>query len=296
MTERTEPGVGRPPAVEDEGATSARLRRRRLLLGWSSPVVLAAMVAGCLLLGTAFGNLLGRQDYEAMRYSQAATQFQLQQRWTGFTEPWKAWFNSGTAHYRAEEYFLATEDLRVALVAVPVAAPLDGAPADTKDPQSPECRVRTNLSVAIEAMGDEAAELDDPAMAAAQYAEAREVIDPCTAMQENEETSDRQQDKEDQAREDEQEQRDEPSAEPSDAPSEEPSDEPTDPGEDPTDDPSDAPSDDPSEEPGDEPTETPEPTDDPQREELEERNREAERDRQEEQQRGGGGSGGGQNW
>lgn len=292
MTERTSPGAVRPPEGDDRGAASARLRRRRLLLGWSSPAVLAALLAGCLLLGTAAGNLLGRQDYDAMRYPQAASQFQLQQRWSGFAEPWRAWFNSGTARYRADEYFLATEDLRVALVAVPVAAPLDGAPADTKDPQAPECRVRTNLSLAIESMGDEAAELDDPAMAAAHYAEAREVIDPCIALQENEETSERQRDKENQAREDEQEQREEPSEEPSDAPSEDPSDEPTDPGEEPSEDPSDEP----SEEPGDEPTETPEPTDDPQREELEERNREAERDRQEEQQRGGGGSGGGQNW
>ena len=272
----------RVPDGEDRQATLARLRRRRLLLGWSAPVVLAAIVAGCLLLGTAFGNLLGRQDYEAVRYPQAAAQFQAQQRWTGFAEPWKAWFNSGTAEYRAEQYFRATEDLRVALVAVPVAEPLDGAPAETKDPQAPECRVRTNLSLAIEAMGDEAVEVDDHGMAAAHFAEARQVMAPCVRSQDDE-TSERQQDKEEQARDDEQEQREEPSA-PSDSPSQDPTDEPSDPGEDP------------QEDPEDEPTASPEPTDDPQREELEERNREAERDRREQQEREGGGMGGGQNW
>lgn len=276
--------AGTAGAVAREDA--ARLRRRRLLLGWSAPVVLAAVVAGCLLLGTVLGNALGRQAYGDMRYPQAADRFATQQEWHGFVEPWKAWFNSGTAHYRAEEFFRATEDLRVALVAVPVAEPLEGAPEDTKDPESPECRVRTNLSLALEAMGDEATGVDDHGMGAAYYAEARELIDPCTAMQETQEASERQQDKEDRAREDEQEQTEEPSADPDDEPTEDPAD--------PQDDATDDPTDEPSEEDPEEPSAAP--TQDPQREELEERNREAERDRQERQQRGGGGTGGGQSW
>lgn len=278
--------VAAAAAPERARADAARLRRRRLLLGWSAPVVLAAIVAGCLLLGTVLGNALGRQAHADMRYSQAAERFATQQQWHGFAEPWKAWFNSGTAHYRADEFFRATEDLRVALVAVPVAEPLDGAPGDTKDPEAPECRVRTNLSLALEAMGDEATAADDHGMGALYFAEASELIDPCTAMQENADSSERQQDKEEQARQDEQDQEEEPSSDPSEEPSQDPTD--------PEDDPSEDPTDDPSEEPEEEPSTAP--TDDPQREELEERNREAERDRQERQQRGGGGSGGGQNW
>lgn len=277
----------------------SHLRRRRRLLAWSAPVVLAFLVAGSLLVGTAFGNLLGTRDYDALRFPEAARQYQAQQRWTGVAEQWKAWFNSGTAHYRAEEHFLAVEDLRVALERVPEAGPLPGGPEGSKAPESPECRVRTNLSLAIEAMGDVAAtDDDDPGMAEVYYADAQEVIAPCTTSQANEDSSERQKDKEDQARRDRQDPEDQPTdgpEEPTDDPTDEPTDEPTD---DPGDDPTDDPGDDPTDEPGDDPTEEPgdeEPTD-PQREELEDRNRDAERDRQEQQERGGGGFGGGQNW
>ncbi|HLV04059.1 MAG TPA: PT domain-containing protein [Actinomycetaceae bacterium] len=259
------------------------LRRRRRLLAWSAPVVLVFLVVGSLLVGTWAGNLLGTREYDAGRFPEAARQYRAQQRWTGFAEQWKAWFNSGTAEYRAEEHFRAVEDLRVALELVPQAGPLPGGPEGSKAPQSPECRVRTNLSLAIEAMGDVAATGSDLGMAEAYFAEAQEVIEPCITSQENAESSQRQRDKEEQARQD----REQPSEEPSDEPSEEPSDEPS--GE-----PSQEPSDEPSDQPTDEPSEGP--SDDPQREELEERNRQAERDRQEQREREGGGFGGGQNW
>ncbi|MCM3660441.1 hypothetical protein M3148_05450 [Georgenia satyanarayanai] len=274
----------------------AHLRRRRRLLAWSAPVVLAFLVTGSLLVGTVLGAALGTRELDALRFPEAARQYQAQQRWTGFAEQWKAWFNSGTAQYRAEEHFLAVEDLRVALELVPEAGPLPGGPEGSKAPESPECRVRTNLSLAIEAMGDVAATDDaDPGMAEVYYAEAQEVIAPCTSSPENEESSERQQDKEQQAREDQQEPQDQPSDQPSSDPSDEPSDDPSDePSEDPSEGPSD-PSDEPSDGPGEQDP-TDEPDDDPRRDELEERNREAERDRQEQQERGGGGFGGGQNW
>lgn len=276
MSESTAPSV-RPEHV----------RRRLRLLRWSAPVVLAFLLVGSLLLGTAFGNHLGQRDYEAMRYEQAAEQFEAQQRWTGFAEQWKAWFNSGTAEYRAEQHFRAVEDFRTALELVPEAGPLPGAPEGSKAPESPECRVRTNLSLALEAMGDISADGQDPQMAAVYYAEAREVIDPCTTSQENEDSSDRQREKEEQAQQDQQDPDQGPDAPPTEEPSAEPDDEPSD---DPTQDPDADPSDGPTTEP------TPEPTQDPQREDLEERNRQGEQDRQERQQRGGGGFGGGQNW
>ena len=271
-----------------------RLRRR--LLAWSALPVLAFLVVGSLLLGTWLGNLLGTREYDALRFPEAARQYEAQQRWTGFAEQWKAYFNRGTAMYRAEEHFLAVEDLRVALERVPEAGPLPGGPEGSKAPQSPECRVRTNLSLAIEAMGDVAAADDgDPGMAEAYYADAQEVIAPCTTSPENEETSERQKDKEEQARQDRQNPDDSttdpPSGDPTDVPTDQPTDEPGDePTEDPGDEPTDGPGDEPTDVPGDEPTE------DPRREELEERNRDAERDRQEQQERGGGCFGGGQNW
>ncbi|HLT84193.1 MAG TPA: PT domain-containing protein [Phototrophicaceae bacterium] len=284
----------------DDGARRSRpalpphRRRRQRLLAWSAPAVLAFLVVGSLLLGTWAGNLLGTREYDAVRFPEAARQYAAQQRWTGFAEQWKAYFNSGTALYRAEEHFLAVEDLRRALERVPEAGPLPGGPEGSKAPESPECRVRTNLSLAIEAMGDVAVtDDDDPGMAESYYAEAQEVIAPCTTSPANEETSDRQKDKEEQAREDRQNPQeqptDQPSGEPTDEPTDEPSDEPGDPGDEPTQDPGDEPTGEPGEDPS-------EPSDDPRRDELEERNREAERDRQEQQERGGGGFGGGQNW
>ncbi|WP_152188723.1 PT domain-containing protein [Georgenia satyanarayanai] len=286
MTAEDAPRAERPPLP-------AHLRRRRRLLAWSAPVVLAFLVTGSLLVGTVLGAALGSREFDALRFPEAARQYQAQQRWTGVAEPWKAWFNSGTAQYRAEEHFLAVEDLRVALDLVPEAGPLPDGPEGSKAPEAPECRVRTNLSLAIEAMGDVAATDDeDPGMAEVYYAEAQEVIAPCTSSQDNEESSERQKDKEQQAREDQQ----EPQEQPSDQPSGEPGDEPTDePSDEPTDEPSDQPSEEPSEDPGEQDP-TDEPSDDPRRDELEERNREAERDRQEQQERGGGGFGGGQNW
>jgi len=270
--------------TDERPALPPHLRLRRRLLAWSAPVVLAFLVVGSLLLGTWAGNLLGTRDYDALRFPAAADQYEAQQRWTGFAEQWKAWFNRGTALYRAEEHFLAVEDLRVALERVPEAGPLPGGPEGSKAPESPECRVRTNLSLAIEALGDVAATGDgDPGIAEAYYAEAQEVIAPCTTSPQNEQTSERQQDKEDQAREDRQDPQDQPSEEPSGEPTDEPSDQP-----------SDQPSEEPTPEPSGEPT--PEPTEDPRQEELEERNRDAERERQEQQERGGGGFGGGQNW
>lgn len=263
-------------------------RRRRRLLAWSAPVVLAFLVAGSLLLGTWLGNLLGTREYDANRFPEAARQYEAQQRWTGVVERWKAWANSGTAHYRAEEHFLAVEDLRVALERVPEADPLPDGPDGSKAPGSAECRVRTNLSLALEAMGDVAATDDeDPGVAEVYFAEAQEVIAPCTTSQENQESAERQKDKEEQARRDQQQPEESPTDEPSGDPTEEPTDEPTG---DPTDEPGGDPSAEPSAEPSDEPT------GDPQRDELEERNREAERERQEQQQRGSGGFGSGQNW
>jgi hypothetical protein len=244
-------------------------------------VVLVVLVAGSVLLGTVLGNALGTRHYDAQRHGQAADQYAVQQSWTrpvgGWwpgVEAWKAHFNTGTARYRDSNHSGAVDSLRRALELVPPApngsdgsdGPDDG--DGGLDPVAPECRVRVNLSLSLEAMGDDAVAAGR-ADAAARYAEAQQVIDPCTASEENQADQERQRGKEDEAT-----------------------------TEDPSPEPSDSPSEDPTEDPSDEPTAepTPTPTPDPQQEELEERNREAERDRQEQQQRRGGGFGGGQNW
>ncbi|MCK6211294.1 hypothetical protein KZX45_12145 [Georgenia sp. EYE_87] len=254
----------RPPIPEHLG-----LRRRMLAL--SSPFVLVLLLAGSLLLGVTFGNLHARAAYDDARYVTAAERYGYQVPFTsGVIEPWKTWFNAGTAEFQAQEHFRAVEDLREAHRLVPPGTTdRDGNP----DPTTPECRVRTNLSLALEAMGDDAQEAGDPAMAVVHYNEAMDTIGPCTSDGESE--SDEQPDDPSQnppqdPGEDPSQQPDQPSEQPDDQPSEQPSDQPSDepssggsqnPGENPSqtpgEDPSQQPGEDPSQQPGEDPSQQP---------------------------------------
>ncbi|MHB1290506.1 MAG: hypothetical protein ACYC3U_14645, partial [Georgenia sp.] len=202
----------------------------------------------------------------------------------------------GTADLRAGEQLVGSEELGEALGRVPAGTTgADGEP----DPGAPECRVRNNLSLALEGLGDEAAAAGDDAMALAYYEDAMDAIGACTSDGESatrtqpgpvetqpDEAEARQRDKADSA---DQGAAPRPEAPPQpDAPADPPGqdqDPAPEPGA-PTDGPGDA------EQPGaDQETPT-----DPRLRELEERNRSAEQDRQEQEQRSGGGLGGGQNW
>ena len=301
------------------GATAAGLgRRRRRLLAWSAPVVLLLLLVGSLLVGVSLASALARSAYDAGDHAVAAARYdRLKPLTPVVVEPWKAWFNTGTATLRAGEAFAATEELRGALARVPAGTTgADGAP----DPTTPECRVRTNLTLAIETMGDEALAQGDPAMAVLRYTEAMDVIGACTSDGES-------------AAEPTEPPAEEPTEPPAEEPTEPPAEEPTEPSaeepapsEGPTGDPGEQPTEPPAEQPPADATEErleekaedaeeelrrpppPEPSDggdgeeapppppDPQQQELEDRNRDAERDRQELQQREGGGSGSGQSW
>lgn len=252
------------------------LRRRRRLLAWSAPAVLLALLAGAVLLGVALGNAHARSAYDAGDYRAAATRYAHQRPFTAVgVEPWKAWFNSGTALERGGEHFAALEDLRVAHRLVPVGTTdADGRP----DPGTPECRVRNNLSVALESMGDDARAADDPAMAASYYREAMDTIGPCTSDAES--AADQPPEEPDQQAEgpDRTEQRQRAKA--AETEQEPRTGQP---------------------QPGQEPQDAPEGQEggqpaDPRQQELEERNRRAEQDRRAEEQRSGGGAGDGQNW
>ncbi|TRW46961.1 hypothetical protein [Georgenia yuyongxinii] len=254
------------------------LRRRRRLLAWSAPAVLLALLAGAVLLGVALGNAHARSAYDAGAPREAATRYAHQQPFTAVVvEPWKAWFNSGTAHERGGEHFAALEDLQEAHRLVPAGTTdADGRP----DPGTPECRVRNNLSLALESMGDAARAAADPAMAESYYREAMDTIGPCTS--DGESAADQPPPEPDQQAEgpDRTEQRQRAKAEETEQQPQ--TGEP---------------------QPGQEPQDAPDaqggaqdPPADPRQQELEERNRRAEQDRQAEEQRSGGGAGDGQNW
>ena len=302
------PGAGRPgrPPLPEH------LRARRRMLAWSAPVVLLALIVGGVLLGASLGGAYGRSAYDAGEYTSAAERYDHHKPYTRAVEPWKAWFNAGTARQRAREPFQAVEELREAHRLVPAGTTdADGRP----DPATPECRVRTNLSLALEALGDESRAVGDPAMALAYYREALGALGPCT--------SDGQPPEEPEEPEEQPGSPDEQPPEPGDQPTGEPSE----PGDQPTGEPGgDAEADQPTDpdlteqrqsdkarqaeeeqrqqgrgsggEPGqaDPGEEGPSAPLDPRQRELEERNRDAQRDRQEQEQRSGGGFGGGQNW
>ncbi|HLS49785.1 MAG TPA: hypothetical protein VK024_07295 [Actinomycetaceae bacterium] len=259
-----------------------RARRRRRLLAWSAPVVALAVIAGLY-----FTSLWALNAWGVSRYAEdaegAGEVFEVVQRWNGPIEVWRAHFNTGTADFASGRIFDALPELREALRHVPTAPPAASGAEGQKDPEAPECRVRRNLSLTVEAIGDDVALEDgDEEMAATFWADAQEIIGPCVEDEENAESAERQQQKQREAEGQQQPpEEDDGGADPEDP------DGPDD-GEDPGD--SDG------ADPTPEATPTPDPTEDPKREELEERNREAERERQQQQERGGGGYGGGQNW
>src|SRR5690606_9934007 len=151
---------------------------RKMML-WSALPVLIALLAASLLLGVTVGNAYARSAYDDERYAVAAERYRYQQAFTPeVVEPWKAWFNSGTAELRAASHFRASEDLRQALRLVPPGTTdAEGAP----DPSLPECRVRTNLSLALESLGDDSMDEGAPEMASNHYNEALDMIGPCTS-------------------------------------------------------------------------------------------------------------------
>ena len=134
-----------------------RIRRRRRLV-WLS-IVPAFLV---FLLGvhlTALNGVYARAigHYEAEEWWDAYEEFR-DMRSPNFVDPWKAHFNTATAAYQYEMYFVAERYLEAA---VPLA------------PEEHRCDVLTNLSLAYEAQGTELDERADAehARATAQRAE-----------------------------------------------------------------------------------------------------------------------------
>ncbi len=125
-------------------------RRNRLLLAGLLPSLVALLVAGSLLL-TLHRNDTGLVAYGGGEFDQARTSFAAN-RWFGQVEPWVAPFNEGDAHFFLGEYESAVQDFQSALLVVPLEY---------------ECRVRLNIALARERIGDAA---PDPASARAERA------------------------------------------------------------------------------------------------------------------------------
>ena len=132
---------------------NARRRRRRLALYSAPPALLALAVAAKLLsvgvLGASAGQSFDAGEQEGV--AGAASWLQV----ANLVEPHKGLFASGDAHVLAGDFAAAREDFEAALEA---------------GPGVDECRVRVNLVLSIEKLGDAAGE---PEVAARLFREAK---------------------------------------------------------------------------------------------------------------------------
>jgi len=130
-------------------ARRARLRRRRNLLLWSSPLmVLALVVVGKALSVPVVANAAS-EDFDAQSYAEAADGYHRLQTWN-VAEQWKVFFNEGTSVLAAGDLDPAVSLLDEALAAAP-ALPEDVSSLSAEDAGAlPACLVRANLSVAHE--------------------------------------------------------------------------------------------------------------------------------------------------
>src|SRR5699024_5881221 len=266
--------------VRDAQFATKMARRRKLLLLWSAPVVLVLFLAAAKLLSAVVLNMAGSSAYEKQNYVTAADRFGTLE-FFNVVEPWKAPFNEGTATYASGDFFAATTVLEQALAQVPKAP--EGEPRGV-----PECMVRTNYSLALEGLGDEASNGSDFAIATDYYDQAQQMLADCAQsgnggeqaqdaqerQQESQEESQQQQESQQQGGQSDDSGQDSQEQSPSESPPESQS-------------PSSGDSDEDS---------SASPSTNPRQEELQERNREAQESREAQEQKSGGGDGSGQNW
>lgn len=259
--------------LRDAAFAQKLARRRSRLLRWSLPVVILTALLALKLLSAVGLNLIGTSSYDRANYSTAAARYENTQ-FVNVIQPWKAFYNEGTAHYSAGKFFTAGQRFEIALEKVPKA------PED--QPRGPEeCAVRVNYSLALEGTADETLSVGDAEMAEQYYTQALDMLADCADSGEGGETAEDAQERQEQGQQEAQEQQDPEGQEPDGGT-----------GGDPDSGDPDSPD---TGEP-DSPDETPDP-EDPQQQELEERNQRAnEEDGGNDEEGPGVGDGSGENW
>src|SRR5690625_1845438 len=192
----------------DERFAQKLARRRRLLLRWSIPVViLAALVA--LKLLTAVGlNLIGTASYDRSNFSTAIDRYRNTQV-VNVVQPWKAFYNEGTAQYSAGKFFTATKRFDIALEEVPKTPPDQPRGED-------ECMVRVNYSLALEGSADEALAVGNAEEAEALYTQALDMLDDCADSGQGGEVADEAQQRQEESLQDSQDQQEDQDDDPDD--------------------------------------------------------------------------------
>src|SRR5690625_4132670 len=146
-------------------------RRRRRLLWWSLPVVVLVFLVALKLVSATVINIAGISAYDNQNHNTAADRFSYLQV-ANVVERWKPPFNEGTATYASGDYFGAMGPLDEALELVP------------KEPEGQprgelECAVRTNYSLALEGLADEALLAENPGTALDYLDQAQAMLADC---------------------------------------------------------------------------------------------------------------------
>ncbi|HZK05983.1 MAG TPA: hypothetical protein VFC82_09075 [Actinomycetaceae bacterium] len=152
---------------------------RRRLFWWTLPVVVVLALAGVFLLALWAWNLWASSVFASGDYGEAEVAYRRQAAVSElFPEPWKGVYNEGTAQLGDLRFAEAAGTLERALAGIEL-TPVT--PGSGLDQGSPECLIRTNLSLSYEGLGDEARDSGDSAGAIGRYRDALDMIGPCTS-------------------------------------------------------------------------------------------------------------------
>lgn len=282
--------------IRDANFAGRLRRRRRLMFWWSLPLVVIALLAAVKLISAVIINTAGISAYGNENHHTAANRFGHLEV-VNVVEPWKPYFNAGTATYATGDFFEATVPLQEALDRVPK--------TPEQEPRgAAECDVRTNYSLSLEGLGDEAMTAENPGTALDYYEQAQEMLADCADPEgeggdEAQEADERQQESQEQAQEQHDEQQQESGAEGHEGSEDEEQnrqEDEQDNGEGTEDDGEEQEDQNGQEDERDQNGDGQDEERDPREEELEERNQQAQEERERQEQQDGGGDGSGQNW
>ena len=138
---RRSPRQGPPRSPRAAALRTRRLRRRALLLLLPAPLVIAAIVFGTKLVFLPGIAWAASDRYDEKQYLGAADLFSLQKT-MNVVDPWKAWFNTGTANLRHGNDVDAISDLHRAYLLA------------EEEEAMVRCQIQINLSIAYETSGD----------------------------------------------------------------------------------------------------------------------------------------------
>lgn len=169
---------------EDPGARAQRLRRRRRLLAYGTVPALLALTSAGWMGYLSLMTMAGHSAVDAGDYQTAISRYEAVSAADPWLEQWRVHYNLGTAHLLADHLDEAQTELERALKDAPRAdwvdvTYTDGTKGRVRDPQAPECLVRTNLYAVHTSRWAQATAAGDSAAAEAERAAMTQAAGEC---------------------------------------------------------------------------------------------------------------------